>query len=544
MPCAASVDVPRSIPGALRRTAARHAGLDAVVDGDVRLTYRELDQAVLDVARALMAVGVAPGDRVAIWAQNCWQWPVATLGIAAAGAVTVPINTRFRGREAAQLISDSRPVALFTTTGFLGADYPSMLRAAAPEQTILATIVMSGDVTTGDLSWSEFLGRGAAVTGAEVLARLEAIGPDDVSDIMYTSGTTGFPKGVVQTHGKNLQAATALGAALALGPGDRTLTLAPMFAQFGLRGGIYMDLIVGATTVVDAIFDAQRIIDLIEKQRITVLPGPPTILAALLSPLADGRNISSLRIALTGSTVIPEELVVELLDRKVFAHVVTGWGLTEACGIVSLSLLTDTPERISTSAGKVVDYLQVKAVDPNGVTLPADTAGELLVHGPTVMNGYLGDPQHTAQTIDADGWLHTGDVGSVDAEGYVHITGRTKDMVIVGGFNVYPAEIETTIRAHPAVHDVGIVGMPDERLGEVVAAFIVAEPGNTFDTEALIAWCRGELANHKVPRAVVLLDELPLNSSLKVDKLLLRDKAAALRRSAPKTVTAARQASP
>jgi HIP---CoA ligase len=491
-----------------------------------------------------MAAGVAPGDRVAIWAQNCWQWSVATLGIAAAGAVTVPINTRFRGREAAQLISDSRPVALFTTTGFLGADYPSMLRAVAPEQASLAMIVMSGEVATGDLSWSEFVGRGTAVTEVEVLARLEAIGPDDVSDIMYTSGTTGFPKGVVQTHGNNLQAVTALGRALALVPGDRNLTLAPMFAQFGLRGGIYMDLVVGATTVVDAVFDAKRIVDLTEKERITVLPGPPTILATLLSPLADGRDISSLRIALTGSTVIPEELVIELLDRKVFAHVVTGWGLTEACGLVSSSLLTDTPERISTSAGKVVDYLQVKAVDANGVTLPANTPGELLVRGPTVMNGYLGDPAITAQTIDADGWLHTGDLGSVDAEGYVHITGRTKDMVIVGGFNVYPAEVEAAIRAHPAVHEVGIVGMPHERLGEVVAAFVVAHPGEPLDTEALIAWCRGELANHKVPRAVVVLDELPLNSSLKVDKLLLRDRAAALSRSALKTITGVHQASP
>jgi HIP---CoA ligase len=519
----------RSIPATLRATAARHAGLDAIVDGDVRLSYGELDRAVLDVARALLSMGVAPGDRVAIWAQNCWQWCVATLGIAAAGAVTVPINTRFRGREAAQLIGDSRPVALFTTTGFLGTDYPSMLRAVAPEHAALTTIVMSGEVGPGDLSWSEFLSGGAGVADHEALARLEAIGPDDVSDIMYTSGTTGFPKGVVQTHGKNLQAMGALAATLDLGPGDRNLTIAPLFAQFGLRGGIYMDVIVGAATVVDAVFDGGRIIDLIERERITLLPGPPTILKALLSPATVGRDISSLRLALTGSTVIPEEMVIELLDRKVFAHVVQGWGLTEACGIVSLTSLTDPPSRISTSAGKVVDHLQVKVVDSEGVTVPTGTIGELLVRGSTVMNGYLGDEAHTAQAIDADGWLHTGDLGSVDAEGYLKITGRTKDMVVVGGFNVYAAELEAAIRAHDAVREVAVVGMPDERLGEVVAAFIVAEPGEPLDTTALTTWCRSELANHKVPRAIVTLDELPLNSSLKVDKPLLRERAARLR---------------
>jgi HIP---CoA ligase len=524
------VDTPRSLPCALRESAARHGEFDAVVDGDVRLTYAELDRAVLDVARSLLALGVAPGDRVAIWAQNCWQWCVATLGIAAAGAVTVPINTRFRGREAAQLIGDSRPVALFTTTGFLGADYPSMLRSAAPEHAGLTMIVMSGEAAPGDMSWSEFLRRGAAVTEQAALARLEAVGPDDLSDIMYTSGTTGFPKGVMQTHGKNLKSTGALGAALALAPGDRTLTLAPMFAQFGLRGGLHMALIVGATTVVEAVFDPVSIIDVIEKERISVLPGPPTVLSALLSPLTDGRDLSSLRIAMIGSTVIPEELVIELLARKVFAHVVTGWGLTEACGAVSLSPLTDTPHQIATSAGRVLDYLQVRAIDKDGTPLPPGATGELVVAGPTLMNGYLGDQTHTAEAIDADGWLHTGDLGLVDAHGYVHITGRCKDMVIVGGFNVYPAEIEATMRAHPAVREVGVVGMPDERLGEVVAAFVVAREGKSIDAEALSVWCRGELANHKVPRAIVELDELPLNSSLKVDKLVLRERAAALRR--------------
>jgi HIP---CoA ligase len=524
---------PSSLPAVLRETARRHTAVDAIVDGEVRMTYGELDRSVLNAARALIALGVAPGDRVAIWAQNSWQWCVAALGVAASGAVIVPINTRFRGKEAAQIIGDSQPVALFTTTGFLGADYPATLREAAPQHANLPVIVMDGDVAAQDLSWSEFLRQGEKVSEHDAIRRLEAIRADDLLDIMYTSGTTGFPKGVVHTHGKNLQAVTALASALTLGPGDRTLTIAPMFAQFGLRGGLYMDVLFGATTVIDAVFDVNRAVDLIEKERVTIMPGPPTILSALISPLAVGRDLSSLRVAVLGSTVIPEELIIELLDKKIFAHVLTGWGLTEACGIISMSLLTDPPHRIATSAGKVVDHMQVKVIGPDGSTLPAGEPGRLLVRGPTVMNGYLGDETQTAQVIDADGWLDTGDIGLVDAEGYVTITGRAKDMVIVGGFNVYPAEVEAAMRAHPAVHEVALVGMPDERLGEVVAAFVVAEPGVSFDADEFAAWCRSEMANHKVPRAIVELDALPLNSSLKVDKQRLRSQTATLVRRQP-----------
>lgn len=517
-----------SIPATLRRTAAEHADLEAVVDGDVRLTYRDLDDAVLGAARALLSLGVRRGDRVVIWAQNSWQWSVAALGIVAVGAVIVPINTRFRGREAAQIIGDSQPVLMFTTTGFLDADYPSMLRNVAPEHDDLRTVVMSGPVTHDDLCWPDFLTLGATVAEHDVLTRIDQVRPDDLSDIMYTSGTTGNPKGVMQTHGKNLQAVTALGNAVTLRAGDRTLTIAPMFAQFGLRGGLYIDVLFAATTVIEAVFDAASAIDVIERERITFLPGPPTILAALISPRAVGRDVSSLRVALMGSTTVPEELVTALLDKGVFDHVLVGWGLTEACGIVSISGLDDSPGLVATSAGKVVDHVQLKVVDAEGDTVPAGVAGRLLVRGPTVMVGYLGDEVHTAEILDAEGWLDTGDIGSVDAEGFVRITGRAKDMVIVGGFNVYPAEVEAAMRTHPAVADVALVGMPDERLGEVVAAFVVAREPGCVDVEEFIRWCRTEMANHKVPRAVVTLDDLPLNSSLKVDKPVLRARAAAL----------------
>jgi acyl-CoA synthetase (AMP-forming)/AMP-acid ligase II len=514
-----------TIPATLRATASRFPDNDAVVDGEVRLSYRELDSAVLDVTRGLIGMGVEPGQRVAVWAQNCWQWCVACLGIAAAGAVLVPINTRFRGKEAAYLVDNSDSVALFTTTGFLGADYPEMLRAAAPAHAGLPVVVMDGAASSRDRTWEAFLAGGAGVPAAEAVARLESVRPDDLSDIMYTSGTTGFPKGVVQTHANNIVAMRGLAKALDLAPTDRNLVLAPLFAQFGLRCGLFIDIIEGAASVVDSVFDGNRIIDLVERERITVLPGPPTILAAMLPPLARGRDLSSLRITITGSTVIPEDLVTSLLEHKVFDHVLTAYGLTEACGPVSVSSLTDSPAQVATYAGRVLDHLELKVIDPAGATLPPNERGELMVRASTVMNGYLNDPEQTKAAITPDGWLHTGDIGLVNEEGYVQITGRLKDMVIVGGLNVYPAEVENTIREHDAVLDVALIGIVDERLGEVGAAFIVPAASAVFDPDALHSWCREVLANYKVPRVFIEVSELPMNSSLKVDKPALRDRA-------------------
>jgi len=514
-----------TIPATLRATAAAHPDREALVDGDVRLSYCKLDGAVIDTVRGLIALGVSPGDRVSVWAQNCWQWCVACLGVVAAGAVLVPVNTRFRGREAAHLVNNSDSVALFTTTGFLGADYPQMLRAASPTPITVPIIVMDGNASDGDLTWEVFLRGGREVAETDAQERMQAVSADDVSDVMYTSGTTGFPKGVVQTHRKNLLAMSGLAAALGLRAGDRNLVLAPLFAQFGLRCGLFIDILTGATTVLDSVFDGARVIDLIERERITMLPGPPTILAALLSPLAGGRDLSSLRIAITGSTVIPEKLVMALIENSVFDHVFTAYGLTEACGPVSVSSHNDSPAQVATYAGRTLDHIELKVVDPAGTTLGPGQRGELLVRAPTVMNGYLNDAEQTAAVIDTDGWLRTGDVGLISEDDHIQITGRVKEMVIVGGLNVYPTEVEASIREHPAVRDVALVGVEDERLGEVGVAFIVSHPGARFDAGALHTWCREVLANYKVPRLFVEMAQLPLNSSLKVDKLALRDHA-------------------
>ncbi|AIJ21289.1 AMP-binding protein [Amycolatopsis methanolica] len=518
-------DTAASIPATLRATAARYPEQEAIVDGAVRLTYRELDRAVLDACRALIGMGVHEGDRVAVWAQNCWQWCVVELAVLAARAVAVPINTRFRGKEAAELLDNSRAVALFTTSGFLDVDYAAMLRQAAPSHADLPIVVMSGEVSEKDITWEQFLEHGTTVPEEDALKRVADLRADEISDIMYTSGTTGVPKGVIQTHGKNLLAMKALGAALGFRPGDRNLVLAPLFAQFGMRAGLYMGLMHAAATILESAFDPDAIIDLVERERVTVLPGPPTILAAFLTPKARQRDLSSLRIALTGSTVIPEELVIGLLENNIFDNVLTAYGLTEACGPVSVSSLQDSPATVSQYAGRVLEHLEFRVVDAEGRTMSAGEQGEFLVRGPTVMSGYLNDPEQSAKAVNPEGWLHTGDVGLVDPGGYVKVTGRLKDMFIVGGFNVYPAEVENSIREHEGVREVALVGIPDERLGEVGAAFIVCERGYEFDETALREWCRSALANFKVPRMFLRTEELPLNSSLKVDKKVLAERA-------------------
>ncbi|WP_019873339.1 AMP-binding protein [Sporichthya polymorpha] len=514
-----------TLPAALQATAERFPDREAVVDGDVRLTWTEYRTAVDEVARAAIAQGVSRGDRVAIWAQNSWQWCVAALGLQAAGAALVPINTRFRGREAADVVRRSGARAVFTTTGFLDNDYPSMLRTAELPLADLPVIVMSGDHGS-DLSWSEFLGRAGEVSSAEARARAQEVTADDIADIVYTSGSTGSPKGVVQTHGNVVQAMTAFSDARTMTHTDRSLVLAPMFAQFGLRW-LNANVICGATIVTRSTFDPATLFQLLQDERITDFAGPPTMMAALLAPAAGQFDLSALRVAVIGSTTVPPELVRSLLENKVFEHVFTAWGLTEACGPVTISPVGADVERIAGFAGTALDHVRLRVVAADGSVAGPGEEGELQVLSPTMMREYLGDPELTAATLVDGGWLRTGDLGSIDPDGYVRITDRLKDLVIVGGFNVASAEVEAMLRTCPGIKDAAVVGRPDDRLGEVPVAFVVAVDGATPDPAEVIAWCREQMANFKVPRHVEVCAALPLNASLKVDKITLRGQARA-----------------
>jgi len=515
-----------TIPAMVRDAARRFGDAEAVVDGDRRVGFTGLAAMVAEAAKALMASGIGCGDRVAVWAPNSLEWLVAALGITTAGGVLVPVNTRFKGSEAAYILGRSGATALFTVRGFLDTDYPALLAESGIELPDLAhTILTSGEPGGGVIAWSDFLARAASVSDADLDTRVAALGPDDPSDVVYTSGTTGNPKGVVMAHGQALRAYLDWCDWAGLREGDRYLIVNPFFHIFGYKAGCLASLMRGATIFPLAVFEVPVVLDLVQRERITVFPGAPTIYQSLLDfPDRGAYDISSLRLAVTGAADIPVELIRRVREELPFETIRTGYGLTEA-GTVTGSRTDDDFAHIATTVGVPWAGFAVRTVDATGADVPVGEPGEVIVRGETVMRGYLDDPDATAAAIDADGFLHTGDLGAFDADGYLRIVGRIKDMFIVGGFNAYPAEIENLLLRHPAVSQAAVIGIPDERLGEVGMAFLVLEPGAAVTGDAIIEWSRTEMANFKVPRQVAFVAELPINATGKVVKDELRQRA-------------------
>lgn len=516
-----------TISRAVRAAATRFRDAEALVDDDLRLSFSELSARVDEAGRAFMAAGLEPGDRVAVWAPNMAEWVLGALGALAAGGVVVPLNTRFKGAEAAYVIGRSRARMLLCVNGFLGNDYVDALRRSGEELAALERIVvLRGDVPPGTHSWDDFLAGGAAVEPAALDARVEARSPDDLSDIIFTSGTTGRPKGVMVSHAQTLRVFWDWSGIVGLDAGDRYLIVNPFFHTFGYKAGIVAALLRGATIIPVAVFDVPTVLQKVSDERVTMLPGPPTLYLSILNhPERDRFDLSSLRLAVTGAAAVPVEMIRRMRDELTFRTIITGYGLTESTGTVTMCRADDDPETIATTSGRAIHDVEVRVVDDDGKEVPRGSTGEVVCRGYNVMLGYFEDPTATAEAVDADGWLHTGDVGVMDERGYVDITDRLKDMFIVGGFNAYPAEIENTLLGHEAVAQAAVVGVPDERMGEVGHAFVVARPGATVDPEALISWCRERMANYKVPRAVHVVDALPVNASGKVLKFELRDRA-------------------
>jgi acyl-CoA synthetase (AMP-forming)/AMP-acid ligase II len=415
-----------------------------------------------------------------------------------------------------------------TVDGFLGNDYVGML-AAEEVPSLQTTIVLRDEARPGTIGWDAFLAAGDAVDPADLAARQADVGPDDVSDIIFTSGTTGRPKGVETTHGQALRAFTTWSGLAGLSEADRYLIVNPFFHSFGYKAGIVACLLTGATMVPLPVFDVDAVIATIDAEAISVFPGPPALYQTILNhPARATMRTDSLRIAVTGAAPVPVSLVERMRTDLGFSAVLTAYGLSESTGIVSMCRQDDDAETISTSSGRAIPGVEVRIVDDEGADVPTGEPGEILVRGYTVMKGYFEDPEKTAESIDADGWLHTGDVGTMDARGYLDITDRTKDMFICGGFNAYPAEIESMLSEHPAIAQAAVVGVPDERLGEVGFAWLVPATGTDPPTEAeVVAWAREKMANFKAPRHVRWTDALPLNPSGKVQKFVLRDDATA-----------------
>ena len=471
-----------TIPRMVLSAADRFGTAEAVVDGPVRLTFAELADRVRVAAGAFASAGIETGDRVAIWAPNSAEWIIAAFGLLTAGGVLVPVNTRFKAAEAGDIIGRSGAKAVLVQKGFLGLDYEG-----PPGVPVIP-------LTSG------FLSSGAPLE--------REVSGDDVCDIVFTSGTTGRPKGVMMTHAQNLRWTQTWCDTVGLREGDRYLIVNPFFHMFGYKAGCITALMRGATILPVPVFDVAHVLDLVEREKVTVLPGPPTLYHSLLSA-GGGSDLSSLRLAVTGAADIPVELIRRIRSELPFQAIFTGYGLTEA-GTVTLSRPGDSLEAIATTVGTPCDGYEVRIAGD----------GEVLVRGECVMKGYLDDPAATAEAIDPEGWLHTGDLGSFDDDGRLRIVGRKKDMFIVGGFNAYPAEIEGFLLEHPRVAQVAVIGVPDERLGQVGKAFVVRS--GLMSAEDLVTWSRGRMAGFKVPRYVEFLDELPLNATGKVMKDQLR----------------------
>ena len=527
---------PQTIPQLVQAAAERFGDGHAIEDGAAVLTFAELAAMALQATRAFCAAGIAPGDRVAIWAPNMYEWVVAAIGLQSAGGVLVPLNTRLKGGEAGFILKKSRARLLCTVSEFLGNRYVELLRGAlggpvagrpVAELPDLERIVLFGPTTAGEVSWSDFLARGATVPPDDARRRAAAVSSEDLSDILFTSGTTGEPKGVMTTHGQNLRVFRVWSDVVDLRAGDRYLIVNPFFHGFGYKAGWLSAIMCGATILPQPVFDVSAVLERIGRDRVSVLPGPPTLYQMILAHPDRARyDLSSLRLAVTGAAVIPVELIHRMRRELTFKTIITGYGLTESTGVVTMCRYDDDPETIAHTSGRAIPDIEVRCVDREGREVARGQPGEVVVRGYNVMKGYLDAPTATAETIDADGWLHTGDIGVMDERGYLRITDRIKDMFITGGFNCYPAEIENLMHAHEAIAQVAVIGVPDERLGEVGVAYVVARPGATLTAAAIVAWCRARMANYKVPRYVELVDALPMNASGKVTKFTLREQAA------------------
>jgi acyl-CoA synthetase (AMP-forming)/AMP-acid ligase II len=519
-----------TIAAAVSDAVARGGDREALVDGTTSWTWTDLGRAVDRAAKAYLGAGIEVGDRVAIWAPNCPEWVVALLGLQSVGAVLVPLNTRFKGAEAADIIGRSRARILVTVDGFLDNRYVAMLDGhdlPHLERIVVLRTEPGQALPSGTERWEDFVdsGEADAVTDLSVEVRRAQLAPDTVADLLFTSGTTGKPKGVICTNGQTLRTVATWANVVGLGEADRYLAINPFFHSFGYKAGIIAWLVTGGVLVPMPVFDVPEAMRIITEQRISMVPGPPTLYQTILNhPDRAQLDSSSLRLAVTGAASVPVSLVEQMRDDLGFDTVITAYGLTEGCGFATMCRRSDDATTIATTSGRAMPGIEVLVVDEHGAAVAPGEAGEVVIRGYNVMQGYFEDPGATAEAVDAEGWLHTGDVGVMDERGYLKITDRMKDLFIVGGFNAYPAEIENLLLAHPDIAQVAVIGVPDERMGEVAAAFVVPTTGTTPDPAEIVAWAREHMANYKAPRQVHVVDALPFNPGGKVMKFELRNR--------------------
>ncbi|SLI73413.1 Probable fatty-acid-CoA ligase [Mycobacteroides abscessus subsp. bolletii] len=505
------------------RIARAHPDVDALIDvsGDRRWTYRELDADINRVARGLMSLGVAAGDRVGIWAPNCAEWVLVQYATAKIGAILVNINPAYRTHELAYALNQSGVRTLICATAFKSSDYVAMARQVRPDAPGLRDVVFIG---TSD--WTELVAGAERVTEAVLRARMSQLSNTDPINIQYTSGTTGYPKGATLSHRNVLNNGFFVAESIQLQAGDRLCIPVPFYHCFGMVMGNLGCTTHGATIVMPAPgFDPGRTLEAIERERCVGVYGVPTMFIAMLAdPGFAHRDLSTLRTGIMAGSVCPVEVMKRCIDEMHMAGVAIAYGMTETSPVSCQTLFDDDLERRTATVGRAHPHIEVKIVDPDsGETVQRGQSGELCTRGYSVMLGYWNDEEHTQEVLDADGWMHTGDLAVMREDGYCTIIGRLKDMVIRGGENVYPREIEEFLLTHPDIEDVHVVGVPDEKYGEELCAWVRMKADRVvIDAVAIRAFASGRLAHYKIPRYVHVVESFPMTVTGKVRKIEMR----------------------
>ncbi|MEU5842605.1 AMP-binding protein [Rhodococcus sp. NPDC047139] len=516
----------------LDRTAARFGDREALVDSAAgkRWSYSEFVEDVDAVALGMLRAGIVKGDRVGIWAPNCWQWVLVQYATAKIGAILVNINPAYRSHELQYVLEQAGVRMLVSASAFKTSDYAEMIETVRPNCPDLEDVVL-----LGSRRWDELVetGRAALVTDRAALAAAQAsLSPDDPINIQYTSGTTGFPKGATLSHHNVLNNGFFVGELCHYSEQDRVCIPVPLYHCFGMTMGNLACTSHGATIVLPApAFDPAATLTAVAEEKCTSLYGVPTMfIAELADPGFENYDLSNLRTGIMAGSPCPVEVMKQVIERMGMEEVSICYGMTETAPVSTQTRSDDSIARRVSTVGRVGPHLEVKIVDPaTGLTVPRGEPGELCTRGYSVMLGYWDQPDKTAEAIDAARWMHTGDIGVMDEDGYVSVTGRIKDMVIRGGENIYPREIEEFLYTHPDILDAQVVGVPDAKYGEELMAWIRMREGTEpLDAESLRTFCTGKLAHYKIPRYVHVVDEFPMTVTGKVRKVEMREKARAL----------------
>jgi len=530
-----------AVGAVVREMAKSYPNTEAYVypEHQIRRTYKEFDEETDYLAKAFMGMGIAKGEHVAIWSDNKKEWLLSQFATGKMGAVLVTVNTNYQEKELEYLLSQSDSTTLILGEEFKGTSYIDIINAVCPE-VITSTkgdiqsdrlphfkrvIVMSDNEYPGIYTWSEFESHASKITDEQLDERLNNLHHDDVINIQYTSGTTGFPKGVMLTHMNVVNNGQIIGDFMNLTPEDRLCIPVPFFHCFGCVLGTMAAVTHGTTMVLLEQFEPKRVLQAVQDEKCTGLHGVPTMFIAELNhPDYKQFDTSTLRTGIMAGSPCPIEVMKKVIDDMGASEITICYGQTESSPVITQTKSDDAIEKRVATVGKPHPYVEVKIIDSaSGEQLPAGTPGELCTRGYHIMKGYYNNEEATRAAIDSEGWLHTGDIAIQDEEGYIEITGRIKDMVIRGGENVYPREIEEFLYHHPSIQDVQVVGVPDPKYGEELMAWIILKDGEILDSDEVRSYCKGKISHHKIPRYIEFTESYPMTASGKIQKYLLRE---------------------